>query len=62
MTLTTSTEVGMTVDMDLIQVPYDVNYCFAVPSVLENDRVKLVPFIVRPSSHGAFHFNHLNQH
>lgn len=27
--------------------PYDVNYCFTVPSVLENDRVKLVPFIVR---------------
>ena len=42
----------MTVD---IQEPYDVNYCFAVPSVLENDRVKLVPFIVRPSSHWS-HF------
>ncbi|KAF8891792.1 acyl-CoA N-acyltransferase [Infundibulicybe gibba] len=25
--------------------PYDFNFCFPVPDVLENDRVKLVPFI-----------------
>ena len=27
--------------------PYDLNFCFPAPDVLENDRVKLVPFIVR---------------
>ena len=34
-------------DRDIMDEPYDVNYCFTVPSVLENDRIKLVPFIVR---------------
>jgi hypothetical protein len=37
--------------------PFDVNYCFTVPSVIENDRIKLVPFIVRMRAH---HFNYIN--
>ena len=40
--------------------PYDVNFCFAAPDALENDRVKLVPFIVGDfpipsSSHSHVH-------
>ncbi|KAF9005191.1 acyl-CoA N-acyltransferase [Cyathus striatus] len=30
--------------------PYDVNFCFPLPTAIENERLKLVPFI--PSKHG----------
>jgi RimJ/RimL family protein N-acetyltransferase len=35
-------------------LPYDINFCFAAPDALENDRVKLVPFIPHVHAEGFF--------
>ncbi|KAH9475321.1 hypothetical protein JR316_0012432 [Psilocybe cubensis] len=40
-----------------ISEPYDINFCFPVPASLENDRVRLTPFI--PSLHGQVVYDQL---
>ena len=39
----------LTFNMTSQQEPYDVNFCFPVPEVLESERVLLTPFIVSSS-------------
>ncbi|KAJ7687697.1 acyl-CoA N-acyltransferase [Mycena rosella] len=41
-------------------LPYDINFCFPVPQLLENDRVKLVPFL--PSEHADAFFAAIRAH
>ncbi|KAJ7489091.1 acyl-CoA N-acyltransferase [Mycena latifolia] len=41
-------------------LPFDVNFCFPIPEQLENDRVKLVPFV--PSEHADAFFAAVRAH
>ena len=44
---------------DAFRVPYDLNCSIAVPPILENERVAIVPFV--PSIHGEAFFKEFNK-
>uniref|UniRef100_A0A8H7XQV0 N-acetyltransferase domain-containing protein n=1 Tax=Psilocybe cubensis TaxID=181762 RepID=A0A8H7XQV0_PSICU len=46
--------------MDTVTKSYDINFCLPIPEVLENDRVRLTPFI--PRLHAESLFEKLSAH